>query len=687
MATMNGTNGQSNGVGQWTPQGRILDHLGNPFISPEEQRRESTYGPFPVPHVIQFATLMGHAWKTYWTGRHDEAMRFGRQEAVFMRNELFLMGLLQERILGAASLKWRVAVDNARDPWQKAVKEGVTAIVNATPQRHSQNYYLRESVWYGRYGSQLIWKYDQMNLPLPGKSGQSAPAKAFKCVAHQPVNGDKIDFQWDGTPFILVSGTEGRGGPRTAVPGADTIITNIGGRGLRLHTKNWRQRFVIHKHLSLDADFFDYQAASAIHGVGIRSFLWWYHWLRLEWLSNIADWVQRTGLGVRLWYYQGGNKASRDAVAEAAGKQSDKTNILIPRFPVGGGTGQALEGVDYVDTASTGAELLLKLLTHLEEHMERYVIGQTLSSSTEGSGLGGTGVAAMHSDTKSKIIAFDAGLFDDCYSSDFIAPMVEYTSPWADFPVRYQTIVDEYDPKEAMDAVKTMVEFGTDVAEDAVRDITGLAAPLPGDRTVLQNMQEMQQKQQQDQMAQQAAMQPQQQQGQPGQEQQGQVEETEPGQGAGNGQADQTLGYSRVRQNETSRSGAPPGAPESVFQRESQDNSGESISGGVGDSRPDSDFDQESLAEGVKVEMEHTADPDVAKEIAKDHLTEDPGYYSKLRKVEQHSREIDLDIERKRLKKNESDIEPGESGSGVDCYAMICDEIERFERELPTVQT
>lgn len=37
---------------------------------------------------------------------------------------------------------------------------------------------------------------------------------------------------------------------------------------------------------------------------------------------------------------------------------------------------------------------------------------------------------------------------------------------------------------------------------------------------------------------------------------------------------------------------------------------------------------------GVKVEMEHTKDLKVAKEIAKDHLFEDPKYYSKLKKVE-----------------------------------------------------
>lgn len=43
---------------------------------------------------------------------------------------------------------------------------------------------------------------------------------------------------------------------------------------------------------------------------------------------------------------------------------------------------------------------------------------------------------------------------------------------------------------------------------------------------------------------------------------------------------------------------------------------------------------QKQLNKGVKVEMEHTDDKNRAKEIAMDHLWEDPNYYDKLKKVE-----------------------------------------------------
>jgi hypothetical protein len=60
----------------------------------------------------------------------------------------------------------------------------------------------------------------------------------------------------------------------------------------------------------------------------------------------------------------------------------------------------------------------------------------------------------------------------------------------------------------------------------------------------------------------------------------------------------------------------------------------EKLKGGKGDNRPDSDFDAKELENGIKHELEHTKVHQVAKEIAKDHLSEDPNYYKKLKKIE-----------------------------------------------------
>jgi hypothetical protein len=60
----------------------------------------------------------------------------------------------------------------------------------------------------------------------------------------------------------------------------------------------------------------------------------------------------------------------------------------------------------------------------------------------------------------------------------------------------------------------------------------------------------------------------------------------------------------------------------------------DTIPGGKGDNVPSAAFDAEQLVRGIEVEKEHTDDPEKAKEIAKDHLMEDPAYYTKLNQME-----------------------------------------------------
>lgn len=57
------------------------------------------------------------------------------------------------------------------------------------------------------------------------------------------------------------------------------------------------------------------------------------------------------------------------------------------------------------------------------------------------------------------------------------------------------------------------------------------------------------------------------------------------------------------------------------------------LEGGKADDMHPSDFDPVQLADGTRVEVEHTKDVFLAMEIAMDHLAEDPGYYKKLKTV------------------------------------------------------
>ena len=55
------------------------------------------------------------------------------------------------------------------------------------------------------------------------------------------------------------------------------------------------------------------------------------------------------------------------------------------------------------------------------------------------------------------------------------------------------------------------------------------------------------------------------------------------------------------------------------------------------------DVIESELEKGIKVEMEHTDDPEKAKEIALDHLSEQSNYYEKLKEVENNQQTVDFE--------------------------------------------
>lgn len=64
---------------------------------------------------------------------------------------------------------------------------------------------------------------------------------------------------------------------------------------------------------------------------------------------------------------------------------------------------------------------------------------------------------------------------------------------------------------------------------------------------------------------------------------------------------------------------------------------GDRLPGGLADGKPDTDFPLSALLRGQRTEQEHVSDPAVAKEIAKDHLTEMPDYYARLEEMEREA--------------------------------------------------
>lgn len=436
----------------------LLDHTGKPFDS------------FALPHVMTYQAIMGSAYKSYYHDRWDEAYRHSREDALVMRRDGFLMSLLQERKLAVSSLNWHLEVPDENDQEQKRVRDNLTKAVKEIRGTRRIFSSLLEAIWFGRYGNQYQWRWCQVEGD-----------RVLTAAKFLPVNGDKIGHTYDHIPYILT-----HAGEAAKLKDAE-IIQTTKGRALKL-TGSWRERFVIHYHEIDDRDFMSADEGEAVHGVGVRDRLFWLDWMRREWLANLSDYFERVGQGITLWLYPAGNPQAKTEAESAARDSSNRVNLVVPFYPDDKSTGKTLP-IQRIETPTAGSEFLLRMVEHVEGQMERYVVGQTLSSKSEGSGLGGSGVADLHADTKLKIAAQDAALLGETLTGDddepgLVSIMKRWSYPWADFPVNLVFDVEKAESKEKLEAGKTVVEMGIACKSDELRAAAGLSKPGPDDEQV-----------------------------------------------------------------------------------------------------------------------------------------------------------------------------------------------------------
>lgn len=484
------------------PNGKpvLLDHRGEPIPTrPDTGRPDGSarIGGIALPHVMTFVARQGGAFQTYWGERYDEALRQSREDAEVMRRDAYLMALVNERQLSVSGLPWHIEVPDSRDPRQRRVRDGLTQIINGIPSLRRIIWWMTEALWYGRYGVEVEWDWSTF-LDRPGQAQEAPPSaipgmpappkkpesgKKTRCLTVRkafPVNGDKIGFQHDHTPYVLIGGQYA-----DQLPDAD-IISTTQGRAMTLRG-SWRERFIIHRHLMEDADYFAPDQAGAIHGVGIRSKLFWLNWLKLEWLGNITDFFDRVGMGFMMWRYPAGNEAAKQEAMDAAINQSSRAHVLVPVWGEQGR--EALTGVERVDVATAGSEALVKLIDYIDKQLERYVVGQSGSSRSSAAGIGNEAASEFLQQTKNAITMQDAHLLAVSMTGEeddpgLVSVIKQYTFPWADFPARWVFDVERPESKAKLESGKTLVELGVKIREDEFREAAGYAAPADGDKLV-----------------------------------------------------------------------------------------------------------------------------------------------------------------------------------------------------------
>jgi len=440
------------------------------------------FGRGVVPHVATFVGFISSFSKSYRPS--DEALRHSIEQARYMRNDTSIMECLEARQRATALLNWHIEPEDEKDPEQVELVENLTRIVELTPRFTEYRRWLLEAIWFGRVASQNIYGWDI----------RPRQKKRLYVRRWMPIHGDKLVFRFD-------DGTGKYSDDQIGIKYTQFVdAEDFSGRfeleptdyGMAYFLKPWeRSLLTVHRHMIEDGAYEDPQSAGRIHGVGIRDRIYWTWYQKQEVLGMLIELIERTGMGFNIWYYPAGNDQAYQDTVEAAKNQSGQNAVLIPRTP----GDPALDGYGYdrIEPSGSGIQNLKDVIHEFFGHqIKRYILGQTLSSEADATGLG-SGVADLHLESFLQIVKYDATNLEESITTDLIEHLKRFNFPGSShFRVKFKIDTEAADVQAKLQAVFTAWQMGAAVRTADVFDMIGLSVPGPDDQ-VLANPQLQQQ--------------------------------------------------------------------------------------------------------------------------------------------------------------------------------------------------
>jgi hypothetical protein len=434
---------------------------------------------FPIPHADQFAAKYNYPSRTY-RSYFDEALRDDYQNALAMHRDGFWYELISHRTLPVTLLDHTIKSDDSEDEEQKQVCNQVDLIIRSTNRFQYFKRILLEACFFGKYGVQCIFGKKIIN----GK-------EQTVILRHQPVMGDKIIYDWDGTPAVLIN---------PAAPFIKNLSLEIHNKFVRqtdrgmaffLATPFFRDRFVIHEFEPSDTDFlYEADMAEAVHGLGLRSRMYWIWNLRHELLSWAMDGLQRVGVnGMLVGYYASGNPQAQDNMVNALINLM-KNNVTVIATTAGI---PPKEQITHIPITGIGYDVILTFVLHFEEIMRRGTLGQNLSSKSAATGLG-SGVAELQGDAQENVTLYEAGNFQDTLNDQLIPITLKYNKfkykgkmvrgDELPFSVFFKFSMDRRNALEAIEVAERLFQMGVPLDGDNLRDKGGLPRPNSKESTI-----------------------------------------------------------------------------------------------------------------------------------------------------------------------------------------------------------
>lgn len=433
------------------------------------------FGMEVVPQVMTVAGITGLAGHAYLNA--DEALRHSIENAERMRADCQIMECLEARQRATALLNWHLEPEDPKSLDQKNLATEMTKIVQRTPYFMEWRHCLSQAVWYGRYG-------------VANQFGSKEIAGKMRtvCTRWEPRNGDKLVFRYDDGDARYEAGQVGIRIGTLGLTKRRLIREQI--EYTQSGTVYWlndyeRRLLAVHKHTREDGTYEDVYSSARIHGVGIRSRIYWTWYAMVECLQRALEYLDRSAFGVEIWRYPANNVKAKSQVEDAAKRlvSGGRTILLVPSWPADQGADQY--GVDHVEPGLQGVDRLLEVIkTYFGHKIKRYILGQTLTSEADATGMG-SGVADAHLATFSDIVQYDARNLEESITEEYLRHLQCWNFPQSR-GIYLRFVIDTEAPniKEKLDAYKACWDMGIKLKDSDIADAAGFSLPGPNDSVV-----------------------------------------------------------------------------------------------------------------------------------------------------------------------------------------------------------
>ncbi len=447
------------------------------------------FGQDVAPHAMTFASKIGSQAKTYLPS--DESLENNPNDALLMRKDLGIMECLEIRQRMSALLDWSIVPEDTKSPAQKSLAAELTKIVRRVKRLTEYKRCLMDAIWIGRSAIQHTYGHGNIG----GKMYCYPRAKHADATGWKHIHGDKIVFRYDDGEKLANGAFPDQMGIRVSpviqkdsrIRGIQDLEYTNSGAAIFLSPAE-RQTIICHKHMIEDAEYQNPRKAGRIHGVGIRDRIYNEWFLKQEMLGFLMEYMERSAGGIEIYEYPSGDEAAKRSIMEAAKNRMafGRNQIFFPK-PLGMDAG--VYDIRIVEPGFAGMDMLVNILDKYFGHrIKRYIIGQTLSTEADATGLGSS-VADFQKDSLAQIVMYDSSNLEETLTHELLRPI--HLANWPEteswqFELKLELESDNV--KEKLDSYRTAWEMGLGIPEKDVAEAIGVSLDNPNEK-MLKNAQ------------------------------------------------------------------------------------------------------------------------------------------------------------------------------------------------------